>query len=80
MGSIEQRLRRLEGMVRQCPECGWPPAPGEEIELDIYWEDLDGGPEPPLEPDCSTCGKPGETVITWTDLGEDYYGGDVRSW
>jgi hypothetical protein len=74
---LNGRVRRLEGFSRQCPECGWPPAPGEEVEIKVYWPDLDG-PELDEQPeDCSTCGRPGETVVRWLDLEEQWGARDL---
>ncbi len=63
------RVRRLEGINWQCPECGWPPAPGEKVEIEVHWPDLDEDSpdyEPEREPEyCQVCGEPDEIIITW---------------
>ncbi len=70
--SIRGRLRRLEGRSPQCPECGWPPLPGEEVEVVVTWHDgwsddgHDEEEEPHTEPRyCEVCGEPDVIVVTW---------------
>jgi hypothetical protein len=76
VGGLNGRVRRLEGRKRQCPECGWPPAPGEDVQIVVHWADLDENDpddQGPLEeaPEyCPLCGRPDEIIVRWLDLEE----------
>ena len=71
---LEKQLQAAAG----CPECGWG-SPG-EVEIEIYWPDIDGelAPEgfedfPEETTYCETCGSPVDIVIKWNDLEEEEF-------
>ena len=75
--SIRVRLRRLEGRNPQCPECGWPPLPGEKVEYVVTWYDGHDDPDspPPKEPEyCPLCGELDVVVVTWGDHHKGHMG------
>ncbi len=73
-GSLDARLRRLEGGDEPCPGCGWDGS-WAGVEFVVSWDDLDADPadlEPPEA--CSECGRQLEIIVTWGGL-DDKEGG-----
>ncbi len=69
-GSLDARLRRLEGGDEPCPECGWD-GDWSGVEYEVSWDDLDADPgnlEPPEA--CPECGRQLEIIVTWGDVDE----------
>ena len=65
MGSLERRLRALEGgRGRPCEACGAGYGP---VEYTVEWDEPEKGPE-----SCPECGRRLVHVITWHDQGEGH--------
>ena len=62
MGSIENRLKRLEESGDSCPECGLAPDARRPIAV-VYPDDSDKGFEGDPYEACTACGEPLYTVI-----------------
>jgi predicted RNA-binding Zn-ribbon protein involved in translation (DUF1610 family) len=62
VGSLQTRVKRLEGGGQACPECGFD---GEwsKVETVTSWTE-DGTADNRY---CETCGRPIHIVITWGD-------------
>ncbi|MDP9485587.1 MAG: hypothetical protein M3Q49_07325 [Actinomycetota bacterium] len=80
MGSIENRLRRLEGdYATPCPGCGYD-GDLSNVEYEVVWDDLNVDPDDLESPEaCPECGRQLEIIVTWGDLddkeGEAWSGG-----
>ncbi len=73
-GSLDGRLKRLEGGDEPCPECGWD-GDWSNVEYEVSWDDLDADPgdlEPPET--CPECGRYLEIIVHWGNL-DDKEGG-----
>lgn len=69
MGSIDARLRRLEGGDETCPECGWD-GNWSRVRFEVTWDDLDADPDDLAPPErYQECGCQLEYVVTWGGAG-----------
>ena len=75
MGSIDSRLRRLEGQSHRCPECGFAPE-GRRLIAVINKEHPEKSFQGDPDECCARCGRPHYTVlrVVYEDVGEG--GGD----
>jgi hypothetical protein len=79
VGSIDSRLRRLEGQGHRCSECGLTPDGPGRIAV-IYDDDSDKGFDGDPDEKCGRCGRPLYTVIrvVYEDAGDEEGGGAYR--
>jgi hypothetical protein len=74
--ALKDRVDRLEGGAGggQCPECGFPAAPGEKVQVKCHYREY-GEPAPAHEGAefCPTCGRPLVIELRWTDAPEAPY-------
>ena len=74
MGSIDSRLRHLEGQGARCPECGLTPSEhGRPVA--VYPDESDRGFQGDTSERCGRCGRPLYTAIRV--VYEDEEGGEA---
>jgi hypothetical protein len=74
--TLKSRLKKLEQGAGggTCPECEFPAAPGEKLEVKCHYREY-GVPAPAHEgPEfCPACGRPLVIELRWTDAPEAPY-------